>query len=45
MTECVSVLAGQLDHAGIPEMSVQPEEDDLCCPSGSVNPYLGRSIS
>lgn len=25
------VLAGQLDDAGIPEMSIQAELDDLCC--------------
>ena len=33
----VGVLAGQIDHAGIPEMSVQPEVDDLCAIANTLN--------
>lgn len=31
------VIAGQLDDAGIPEMSVQAELDDLCCMANTLN--------
>jgi hypothetical protein len=30
------VLAGQLDDAGIPEMSIQAELDDLCCMANTL---------
>ena len=32
MTEGASVLAGHFDHAGTPQMRVQPEEDNLVLP-------------
>jgi len=33
----VGVLAGQVDHAGVPEMGVQPEVDDLCAIANTLN--------
>ena len=29
--------AGQVDHAGIPEMTVQTEVDELCCIANALN--------
>ncbi len=31
------MLAGQFDHAGVPEMSVHAELDDLCCMANTLN--------